>query len=332
MSYHTECHKTENRLPVAQQRPQWTAPVSALSPVRYGRVLRQVLGLCSRMRFRKAAALTLRLTANPLLSLRWFRFLNDFAIRYQLSQPHDDLMRKAIPNFFHYRASPRERLNLLQNHFILAGQVMAVDDLHQLWKGGQINCATVQGKRETYEILLHLSDHAGARHEGAFTISLSRCRDQALLCMLSFIFVSGHDASHESCVTVAIGGLQGASGDGAKRAMIDATRDLHGLRPKDAMLLIAEGIARERGAEHFLAVGNANHVINFRSNMRRRRMVSDLDRYWIERGGQPCTRFGFALQLRNQEFPQEATQRDLCKSAFLLTGKRMVIAVRAAVT
>lgn len=310
MSYHTEVHKKSK-------------PVSAslhIGRVTYGSVLKQALGLGLRMRFRKAATFTLRLAAYPLLSLHWYEFLANFAGKHQLGHPHDDIIRKSIPNFFIHKASSHERLRLLKNHFSLAGHFMSADDLQKLWAGGHVNCGSVEGKREQYDISLRLSDHAGARHEGGFTISLNRRSDLTQLCMLSFIFVSLDDGS----MTVAIGGLQGANGEDAKRAMIDATRDLHGVRPKDALLLITEGMASAGGADHFLGVDNANHVINFRNNSRRVRMRTDLDGYWTERGGEPAGRFGFLLPLRNAGLREASAKRDLCKLSFLLTGRFMI--------
>ena len=285
-------------------------------------VLKRALGMGLRLRFRKAAAFILRLMVYPQLSLRWYVFIAGFSRKHSLGLPHDDLIRKAIPNFFLHKASLRERSHWLQNHFALAGQCMAQEDLQQLWTGKRLKIAEVEGKRELYDLSLTLSDHAGARHEGGFTITLYRRRDQAFLHMLSFIFTTDENNN----VTVAIGGFQGAKGEDAKRCVIDATRDLFGVRPKDALLLVAEGIAGVGGAHHVMAVTNDSHVINFRHNARREKMMSDLDRYWTERGGESAGRFGYILPLRNAGLPLKTARRDLCKSEFLLAGRQLMLA------
>ncbi len=321
MSYQTEMRKAGKSMQIAM--PQSASLHSAAfnaHNVTYGSVLKQVLGLGLRMRFRKAATFTLRLVAYPVLSLRWYEFLAQFAAEHRLGLPHDDIIRKAIPNFFLYKASSRERLTWLKDHFAIAGQYMDAELLYCLWKGGQMGCATVTGKKEHYEIVLRLSDHAGARHEGGFTISMMRRSDQALLCMMSFIFVRDRGDK----IGLAIGGLQGARGADAKRAVIDATRDLYGVRPKDALLLLAEGMAEACGADDFLAVGNAGHVINFRSSVRREKMRSDLDSYWEERGGVQGGRFGYCLPLRNTELREAVAKRDRCKLHFLQQGRRLL--------
>lgn len=329
MSYYSELNKPDLRENVVGAR---SCTLNALSQsavagrVNLTDVLQQVLGLGLRMHFRKSAAFTLRLIMHPFLSLRWYRFLAEFAGRHHLGLPHDDILRKSIPNFFLCKASSRTRLALLQDHYLLADRMLRREHLQQLWTGHEIMCGSLRGKREHYDISLCLSDHAGARHEGAFTLALHRHCDQAQLCRMSFIFIAGTHGG----VTLAIGGLQGAHGDGAKRAVIEATRDLHGVRPKDAMLLIAEGMAQTGGAGCLQAVSNAAHVINFRSNVRRKKMQANLNAYWSERGGEPFGRFGYSLPMRNTDLPQASTKRDLCKLRFMLIGKRIAPAHYAA--
>lgn len=154
--------------------------IAPVQPITWHCVLKRALGMGLRLRFRKAAAFTLRLMVYPQTSLRWYGFLADFSRKHRLGLPHDDLIRKAIPNFFLHKASLRERAHWLQNHFALAGQYMAQEDLQQLWTGKRLRIAAIEGKRELYDLSLCLSDHAGARHEGGFTISLHRRRDRSL--------------------------------------------------------------------------------------------------------------------------------------------------------
>ncbi|MDR0253885.1 MAG: VirK/YbjX family protein [Brucellaceae bacterium] len=329
MTYHTAFQKAASRSSRTQYLSEQDASLTVQDhAVTYSCVMKRVLGMGLRVHFRKAAAFTLRLLAYPRSSLRWYGFLADFAGQHRLGLPHDDLIRKAIPNFFLYKASLRERACWLKNHFAIAGQVMMPEDLQRLWQGGRVHIGSVAGKRDCYDLILCLSDHAGARHEGGFTISLYRRRDKAFLHMLSFIFTNDSTGN----VTLAIGGFQGAKGEDAKRSVIDATRDLYGVRPKDALLLVAEGMAAAGGSDHFMAIDNDSHVINFRHSARRGKMMSDLNHYWAERGGEPAGRFGYVLPLRNADLSQATAKRDLCKSEFLLTGRQMVMAGHDTVT
>lgn len=283
-------------------------------------ILRRVFSIGLHARFRKAVAFALRQLAYPRLFMHWYSFLARFSAQYRLTLPHDDLIRKAVPNFFLHKATSKERLYWLQNHFAIAGRAMATEDLQSLWQGKRLRIAIIEGKQDYYDLSLCLSDHAGARHEGVFTISLSRRRDQAFLHMLSFIFTTDEKGN----VTIAIGGFQGAKSEYAKRYVIDTTRDLFGLRPKDALLLVAEGMAETGGADHMMAVTNDTHVINFRHAARREKLKSDLNSYWTERGGKAGGRFGFILPLRNSRVSEKTTKRELCKSAFLFAGQQLM--------
>ena len=74
--------------------------------------------------------------------------------------------------------------------------------------------------------------------------------------------------------------------------VIDATRSLYGLRPKDATLLAARALARALGANPVHAVSDALHV---RGTLRNDPKICSYDAYWLERGARLCPTFGFAF-------------------------------------
>jgi uncharacterized protein VirK/YbjX len=123
---------------------------------------------------------------------------------------------------------------------------------------------------------------------------------------------------------VAIGGIQGNSRQDSKRAFIDATRDMGGLRPKDAALLVMEGIALHGGADHFLGVSNTKHAINYRILKNRVRKHADLDEYWLDRGGQAGGEFGFVIPVKNGQI-SPLTRRDTAKLEFLNIGNKLFV-------
>lgn len=114
--------------------------------------------------------------------------------------------------------------------------------------------------------------------------------------------------------------MQGPRGDKAKRALISATRDLGGLRPKDAVLLILHGLVSEGGTPHLYAVSNERHVMNRRRRKRRRMMLADLDGYWRDRGGERAKPFGFRLPIADGQVTPEGNRREQSKGAFRDTG------------
>ncbi|WP_235693242.1 DUF535 family protein [Brucella anthropi] len=254
-------------------------------------MLRQTVGIVSRLKFRKTLAFLSRSVLSPGLTFRWLQFLSDFTEQHAFAPPHDDLVRKSLSSFLVHRMAWRTRLNFLTQHFDLARQLMCPHVLQALWRGGMIELGTICGRDHHYRLQLLLSDHCGSRHEGVFTVRLVQASDQTLLCMTSFVFVRRPGDSY----SLIVGGLQGSANADAKRAIISATRDLGGLRPKDAVLLVLKGLVVHSATPYLIAVSNSSHVINHRASKRRTMKLSDLDAYWLERGGVPFPPFGFRI-------------------------------------
>jgi uncharacterized protein VirK/YbjX len=281
--------------------------------------LRLLSGLCARMGIRRSMVFLSRFACKPVFFIKWFRFLSDFTLQHDLSRPDDELVRKKTYKFF-ASGLPRNRgFDLLVDHFNLAQAALSRELLVSLWSGQPVSIGTVAGKNEAYELSMCLCVYSGTNHEGAFSIKLIRQSDQLALVNLSFILYK-----LDNCrFTVAIGGLQGSSRKDAKRAFIDATRDMCGLRPKDAVILVMEGLAMSAGADHFLAVSDIKHAINFRIPKNRIMKYADLDNYWTERGGKAGGEFGFMLPVKNYHL-QSFGRRDTYKIEFLGIGKNLL--------
>ena len=294
-------------------------------------VFSQVVGLCGRLGMRQSRIFLTRFACKPVSVFKWLRFLMDFRRRHGLGCPHDDLLRKKPYKFFALGLPGHRGFDLLVDHFNLAAAGLPRDRLEAAWRGRAIDIGQVTGRRDAYVLTMRLSVHSGTSHEGAFSIRLTRQSDRLDLVRLSFILYPlgagplgagplGASPLGAGRYTVAIGGLQGSRQPEAKRAVIDATRDLCGLRPKDAALLVMEGIAIGGGANHFLGVCDARHSINFRSPEKRAGKRADMDRYWIDRGGWQGGEFGFAMPVRSRDMAEPLNRREGHKFAFLAFG------------
>lgn len=281
-------------------------------------VAAQLGGLCGRMGAKRSLVFLSRFACKPVSFFKWFRFLARFSRRHRLGSPNDDLLRKKAYKFF-ARGLPGGRgFDLLADHFTLAAATLPRDRLEATWHGRSMEIGRAAGKRDAYTLTMRLAVHSAANHEGAFTIKLTRQSDRLDLVKLSFILYklpAGH--------TAAVGGIQGNKRQDSKRAVIDATRDMGGLRPKDAVLLVMEGIALSGGADHFLGVSNATHTINFRVSKNRLRKHADMDEYWIDRGGRAGGEFGFVIPARNGQIAQLSNRRDIHKREFLEMGRTL---------
>lgn len=253
------------------------------------------------------------------VSSRWFAFLEDFSARTGLGNPPMELVRKAFGAYFTMNRTPAEREALLEDHYRVAAAHMPQPFLQALWNAESSELGRVSGKKDEYIVWLRRADQCGTRHEGECTIGFE-CRNTGLvLCRLTFLFIHGEEGLETG--TLAIGGLQGPAKTVPKSAVIQATRDLGGLRPKDALLLVAAGAARSRGAIEMKAISNANHPINYRARRRRSKMLTDYDDYWTERGGREGGAFGFILPAKNPAEAEPAQKRrDEAKKAFYDCG------------
>ncbi|QND55868.1 DUF535 family protein [Mesorhizobium huakuii] len=284
-------------------------------------VLSQVMALCGRLGLRQSGIFLTRFACKPVSFFKWFRFLMDFRREHALGCPHDDLLRKKPYKFFALGLPGHRGFDLLVDHFNLAAAGLPRHRLDEAWRGRAIDIGQVTGRRDAYVLTMRLSVHSGTGHEGAFSIRLTRQSDRLDLVRLSFIlYPLGASPLGKGRYTVAIGGLQGSRQPEAKRAVIDATRDLCGLRPKDAALLVVEGIAIGGGANHFLGVCDARHTINFRSPEKRAGKRADMDQYWIDRGGWQGGEFGFAMPVRRRDMAEPLSRREGYKFAFLAFG------------
>lgn len=292
-------------------------------------VFSQILGLCGRLGVRQSRIFLTRFACKPVSSFKWFRFLAHFRRRHGLGCPHDDLMRKKPYKFFALGLPGHRGFDLLVDHFNLAAAGLPREMLEAAWRGRAIDIGQVTGRRDAYALTMRLSVHSGTSHEGAFSIRLTRQSDRLDLVRLSFILYPlgasplGASPLGTGRYTVAIGGLQGSKEPEAKRAVIEATRDLCGLRPKDAALLVMEGIAIGGGADHVLGVCDTRHTINYRSPEKRAPKRADMNRYWIDRGGCEGGEFGFAMPVRSRDMAAPHSRREVYKFEFLEFGKRL---------
>ncbi len=254
-------------------------------------------------------------------SLTWIEYLERYGRRTGLGAPPLELVRKSLATYFVHQNSIARTHALLVDHFEIAARAIRRETLEMLWTGEIVHLATIAGKHGAYHVALCRADQAGSRHEGELTVACSGPLLSEPLCRMTFIFVRKPDGG----LTLAIGSTQGTGQADGKQAIVAATRDLGGLRPKDAVLLTLKGLAHRIGADAVFAVANDSHVINRRRASRRKQMWTDLDSYWIDRGGVPGGPFGYILAIEDLSATGAgANRREATKKSFWDVGVKNI--------
>jgi len=84
-----------------------------------------------------------------------------------------------------------------------------------------------------------------------------------------------------------IGCIQGGKTEDVREAIRTATRELHGLRPKQLMIGLVRQLAHEYGCARLLLVSNRNRVVY--KAIRKGRVLADYDQLWEELGARKRT-------------------------------------------
>lgn len=273
----------------------------------------RILTAFTRLSWKRSVLLWLRFAINPLLILAWWRWMASFAASRDYPLPHDDLLQKPLIKFLVHGLKGRQRLGLLTGHFAIAETILSRDSMVRLWQGEGLSMGEVEGRNETYTCLLLLADRCAGRHEGAFAVRLVRSRDGAALCTARFVFVY-EDVGQ--AYTFVVGSLQGPRN--AKRLIVEATRDLFGLRPKEAVLMVLQGLTARGRARRFYAVSRAKHPIRYRRARRQSLMMADMDGFWLERSGEPDDAYGFVVPCSRID---GRDKRSASKARFMAVGE-----------
>ena len=197
------------------------------------------------------------------------------------------VLAKPLRNYLHRAYWPRRRLDLLLEHYRWFGALFSRDFIRSICCEEALRVVTLKGRgAREYQIYVVASVVAILQREGELAIYLARGRDEQKLCRLSLCFtqIAGR-------LSIVIGGIQGPL-TAYKREVIEATRDLHGLRPKDAVFLAARAMAQALSIDAVHAVSDANHVLK---RLQDKSKFSSYDAYWLERGGVAGGPYGFVF-------------------------------------
>ena len=209
----------------------------------------------------------------------------------------------------------RGRLDVLRGHYQLFRRLFSRECVRRVCAGEPIVVAELAARKgSVYHLAIAASTRVSMQREGELAIFLVKRGVEEPVSKLSLAF-----AHVDGRLAVLIGGLQGPS-VGHKRDVIDATRELHGLRPKDATLLAARAFAKAVGATSVHAIANRHHVLERCAAPRSLRTTTPIGASAARR---PAGRSASSFR-RSARSPPAGAGRAAVKAAIVTATRRFV--------
>ena len=226
-------------------------------------------------RWRELVKLHLRAAWSPRATGAWLAMLNSQPMLRALAIARPRLIGKIYRPYLTNTLSFSERLTLLQSHYDFIGR-KGLSEL--VLKAGRrpVELASVATKSDTvYRIALRAVEPM--EREGELALQLLRGETLVYTAAFSF-FQSGG-------MVLGVGCMQGPKGDCGLSLIKQATRDMHGLRPKNLMVRLLSALGHDLGCSALRLVGNGNRAVN--RARRDGRVHADYDMLWRECGALP---------------------------------------------
>ncbi len=206
-------------------------------------------------------------------SAKWVRFIHELYLRHGFSHAPILLVRKKC--YFKYLIrdlSFADRVRRIEDHYNVASKLFSNDFMKTILAMDETVLAKITGKSgKSYEF--YFGQRPELSSEGELSVFLREFGAIENLATLTFTL------SHIGTNTkITIGGLQGPRAKNAKASIVDATRDLHGLRPKSAVIFALYGILGCLKVADLEAVSLANNP----SKRIGKTFFADNDSFWSE--------------------------------------------------
>lgn len=224
----------------------------------------------------------------------WLQLLNSHPVFADLLHAYPRLMHKVYRHYLSKNFSCRQRVALLVEHYHFILQ-QGWEQLMAQAARAPVRLGTVAGKSGA-PYHLQLCSLQPMDHEGEMVLQLAHGND--VIYSVAFTFFGSRTRSGMS---VGIGCVQGPRGAEGLRRVREATRDLHGMRPKALMVRLVRQLGHEHGCRNMILVGNANRAVHH--SARKGRLFADYNALWQELGAQLRQDGDFELPCENLPLP-----------------------------
>ncbi|WP_288381757.1 DUF535 family protein [uncultured Massilia sp.] len=233
---------------------------------------------------REFIKLKLRSLAHPRATRRWLRLLNSHPAFAEYVRHSPRLMYKIYRPYMTLQLPMEARLAALAVHYTTVFE-RGLDGMVALAAAAPLPLVRFEG-RDGGEYDIALRAITPLEREGELVLQL---REAGMpLYAVAFTF-----AERDGKLAVNIGCIQGAKDEGTREAIRRATRQLHGLRPKQLLVTVIRHLGHEFGCGELRLVANANRVV--RSAIRNGTVHADYDQLWDEMGASKRADGDFSL-------------------------------------
>lgn len=230
-----------------------------------------VADLSGLRRVRELLKLALRAIGNWSTSNAWFLLLNSQPLLRELARVKPRLIYKVYRPYLSQALPPRQRLAALRDHycFVFAS---GLGPLTLRAARVPATLATTTGKSGgRFQLALAAVDPM--EREGELVLQL--LHENMVVSSCAFSFIAG-----DRGMLLAIGCVQGPKGANGLHLVREATRELHGLRPKNLLVRLLGHLAHQHHCVGLRMVGNQNRVV--KAALRQGKVHADYDELWQE--------------------------------------------------
>ena len=220
---------------------------------------------------RETFKLSLRALLHRQATYGWLQLLNSHPLFMDLVKAKPRLVYKIYRPYLSNTMDCAQRVELLQQHYRFIFR-QGLGPLTVRAARGGVVLGSVEGKSGVqYQIELRAIEPM--EREGELVMQLKQ--DGELVYSCAFSFLQGVRG-----MQLGIGCMQGSKSEHGLQVIKDATRELHGLRPKNLMVKLLSQIGHDYGCVELRLVSNANRVVC--GAARQGKVHADYDTLWQE--------------------------------------------------
>lgn len=214
----------------------------------------------------------------------WLKVLNSHPAFAEYVQNCPRLVHKIYRPYLTAKLGMGDRLAVLASHYHFIFRHGLGQTVAQASRCG-LPLASIAGKTGTcYRV--HMRAVEPMEREGELVMQLIEGTTIVYSIAFTFSDLDGYSI-------VSVGCIQGPKNGGGLVAIREATRELHGMRPKQLMVSLVRQLGYELGCTQMRLVGNANRVV--RGAMREGKVLADYDQLWEELGAEKRSDADFQL-------------------------------------